>query len=257
MTADPIRPISHASTNAKVLSITLAQLTPQCRVLDVGAGEGYFSMRVGQAVQQRWSVRPADIIAACDVHPQLFRYPDVACQQIPASGELPFPDGSFDVTCSLEVIEHVEDQFGFCRELLRVTKPGGSVILSTPNVLNINSRVRLLLSGFPTLFDPLPQAEIDVVHTSGHIHPISYYYLAFALKRAGAKTVRVDFDRFKRSGQALRLLLWPVLALGNLGFTMRLGRKKPLVLQENDSILRAMRSREMLVSRSVVVVATK
>jgi 2-polyprenyl-3-methyl-5-hydroxy-6-metoxy-1,4-benzoquinol methylase len=47
----------------------------------------------------------------------------------------PFATGEFDVTLSLETVEHVPFPEQFVRELGRVTKSGGTLILSTPNVL--------------------------------------------------------------------------------------------------------------------------
>jgi SAM-dependent methyltransferase len=251
-----IRPISHASTNRRVLDLVLPLVGAGTRVLDVGAGEGYFSQLLGEHVATRFGVAPADVVHACDVHPEYFRYAKVPCAPIDPSGRLPYDDATFDVVCSLEVIEHVEDQFHFCRELLRVLRPGGTAIVSTPNVLNVNSRWRTLHSGFAVLFDPLPQSEVDVVHTSGHIHPIGWYYLALMLRRAGARTLRLEFDRHKRSAHLLRALLWPVLVLGQLGFRRQLARKKPGVLRENAEILRELNGTGMLTARSVIAVVT-
>jgi len=48
-------------------------------------------------------------------------------------GHLPFPEGHFDVVISRYVIEHLEDPGLVFREFHRVLKPGGKVILATPN----------------------------------------------------------------------------------------------------------------------------
>jgi SAM-dependent methyltransferase len=55
---------------------------------------------------------------------------------------LPFEKESFDTVCSLETIEHLseEEQPGFLRELLRVLRPGGLLILSTPNRNSLSKR---------------------------------------------------------------------------------------------------------------------
>lgn len=45
---------------------------------------------------------------------------------------LPFVDGAFDLACALDIIEHVDDDEGALRELSRVTKPGGTLVISTP-----------------------------------------------------------------------------------------------------------------------------
>lgn len=50
-------------------------------------------------------------------------------------GELPFDDGSFDVVESLDVLEHVPHPQRYIAELTRVLRPGGAVLLVTPNRL--------------------------------------------------------------------------------------------------------------------------
>lgn len=48
---------------------------------------------------------------------------------------LPFPDDSFDVIESMDVIEHTPDDLEYVRELTRVLAPGGVILLVTPNRL--------------------------------------------------------------------------------------------------------------------------
>lgn len=53
---------------------------------------------------------------------------------------LPFQSASFDAVNLVEVIEHIENQPQLIREIARVLKPNGLVLISTPNVLNVMSR---------------------------------------------------------------------------------------------------------------------
>ncbi|MDX1686720.1 MAG: class I SAM-dependent methyltransferase [Candidatus Promineifilaceae bacterium] len=46
---------------------------------------------------------------------------------------LPFADDVFDFVLSNEVIEHVADDAGYAREMVRVTRPGGRMLLFAPN----------------------------------------------------------------------------------------------------------------------------
>jgi SAM-dependent methyltransferase len=252
-----IRPISHRSTNDKVLQIVLPLLEPGIRVADIGAGEGFFSQLLGEHVKSKLGLEPAEVITACDIFPEYFRYPAVSCLKIGADGRLPYDDESIDVACSLEVIEHVEDQFAFTRELHRILRPGGLAIISTPNVLNLNSRWRNLHSGFATLFDPLLLSSADPVHTSGHINPVSYYYLAYQLRRAGFASTSVAYDRFKDSARFLLIICGPMIWIGNQLFKQRLNSRKKDVAAENESILSEMWSLGMLTSRSVIAIARK
>lgn len=58
----------------------------------------------------------------------------VALHIVNAAGEgLPFPNGYFDLILSHEVIEHVADDRQAVREMVRVLKPGGRIVLFCPN----------------------------------------------------------------------------------------------------------------------------
>src|SRR5688572_10913970 len=254
---DEIRPISHQSTNAKVFSLALPHVRAGARVVDVGAGEGYFSKMVGDRVASELGRTPESALAACDLLPDFFRYSGVRCDPINPDGTLPYPDGAFDVACSLEVIEHIKDQFSFTRELYRVVRPGGVAIVSTPNVLNLNSRVRYLHSGFTVLFDPLLLSSDAPRHTAGHVNPVPYYYLAYQLRRAGFRSVTAHYDRFKTSARALLAAWGPFIGVAHGLFRRRLAVKKPDVVAENADMLRELNSIRMLTSRSVIAVATK
>jgi SAM-dependent methyltransferase len=47
---------------------------------------------------------------------------------------LPFPDAFFDVVTCLEMLEHDRDPFGSVREMRRVMRPGGALVLTVPNI---------------------------------------------------------------------------------------------------------------------------
>lgn len=61
------------------------------------------------------------------------------------SGRLPLADSSADVVASVETIEHLENPRAFTRELVRVAKPGGWVVITTPNQLSLLSLLTLLV----------------------------------------------------------------------------------------------------------------
>jgi SAM-dependent methyltransferase len=77
---------------------------------------------------------------------------------------LPFDDASMDGVLCLEVIEHLSDLqyqhattlsglFAFLDELFRVVRPGGKVLISTPNAASIWTIQRALLKQVPMMYD--------------------------------------------------------------------------------------------------------
>ena len=86
------------------------------------------------------------------------RYPglpdEVIFRAANLDGALPLADASVDTAAAIEVIEHLENPRAFVRELTRVTKPGGWVVVTTPNQLSALSRLCFLGKGvFPAFQD--------------------------------------------------------------------------------------------------------
>src|SRR6185369_14438344 len=216
---------SHAMTNEKVLELLARDDLSRRKLVDIGAGEGYFCKMMGDYLKGKYAVSPAGVLSACDLFPETFKYPEIGCDRIDANGRLPYGDNSFDAVSCIEVVEHIEDQFRLVRELFRITKPGGRVIMTTPNLLNINSRIRFFYSGFGLLYNPLPLHSKDPVHLGGHIHPVTFYYVAYIFYRAGFTTVNTHFDRKKRSAMAWSFLFYGPLIAAYAGYRLALRAK--------------------------------
>ena len=226
-------------------------------MLDVGTGTGMFARALCGYCRSEHGLEPRAHVAACDMDPASFECDDIECDRAAPDGRLPYADESFDAVLSIEVVEHVEDQFAFLRELVRVTKPGGRMIVTTPNTLNVNSRLRTLAWGFPLLFDPLPLADGDARRLGGHIHPISPYFLAFNALRAGREGIELHSDRTKRSAALLTLLCSPFLLLDGGYQAARLRRKHPDVARANRGLLGAVSGWRLLTGRTTVLRATR
>jgi SAM-dependent methyltransferase len=74
--------------------------------------------------------------------------PDVEFQPADLDrGPLPLEEASVDATAAVEVIEHLENPRAFCRELARVTRPGGWIVITTPNQVSALSLLTLAVKG--------------------------------------------------------------------------------------------------------------
>jgi 2-polyprenyl-3-methyl-5-hydroxy-6-metoxy-1,4-benzoquinol methylase len=97
--------------------------------LDGGSGGGHFSAAACH--------RGANV-TSLDVGPNLLEQVKKRCDSTRVIGsilDLPFPDESFDVVMSTEVIEHTPDPERGVRELCRVVRPGGVLVVTSPNRL--------------------------------------------------------------------------------------------------------------------------
>ncbi len=110
----------------------LDRLPPGTTVLDVGCGIGGSSRILARDYGFHVTgitISPQQVRRAQELTP-----PDLSVQfQIDDALALSFPDTSFDVVWSIEAGPHMPDKAQFARELLRVLKPGGILVVADWN----------------------------------------------------------------------------------------------------------------------------
>ena len=108
-------------------------------LVDVGCGIGRFLEYAGDLTHAYIGV---DVVR----HPGLSE--DAAFYRADLDREsIPVATASADIVAALETIEHLENPRPFCRELVRILKPGGWLVLSTPNQLSVLSLLCLIVKG--------------------------------------------------------------------------------------------------------------
>ena len=144
------------------------------QVLDLGAGQGALSARLADLGYQ---------VTAADVDASDFRAVEgIEFKQL--NFDVPeeiahFVDthkSEFDAVCGIEVIEHLQDQWQYVANLKKMLKPGGIMVLTTPNTTSWLSRLLFLFKGRFHQF-----ADEDVSY--GHIAPITPFELSLILER--------------------------------------------------------------------------
>jgi len=139
---EPVVPDPALDRKFEVLTEEMAALLPVASYLDAGCGDGRYLAALATLGPLPGRIVGVDIAesildtarratAAAGVEPELLR----------ANLErLPLADAEFDLVVSVQVIEHLLDPAAGLKELARVLKPGGTLLLSTDNRRNLITR---------------------------------------------------------------------------------------------------------------------
>jgi MPBQ/MSBQ methyltransferase len=110
----------------------LQQLLPGTTVLDVGCGIGGSSRILAR--DYGFAVTGVTISPGQVARAQQLTEPGLSCRfQVEDAMALSFPDHSFDVVWCIEAGPHMPDKLGFAKELMRVLKPGGILVVADWN----------------------------------------------------------------------------------------------------------------------------
>ncbi len=115
------------------------ELLGNCRekkILDAPAGRGGLSKMIRG--------KGANVISL-DLTPPLEDVPYWI--QSDLNQNIPFRSGEFDGIVCVEGIEHVENPQFLVREMFRILKSHGTLVITTPNTLNLRSRIKFLFTG--------------------------------------------------------------------------------------------------------------
>jgi len=95
------------------------------QILDVGCGTGTMLTHLARFGAARGVDMDLEAVGYCH---------DRGLQQVTQSGadSLPFEKDTFDLVTALDVVEHIDDDLGALREMRRVIKPGGLLLLTVP-----------------------------------------------------------------------------------------------------------------------------
>ncbi|MGH7772396.1 MAG: class I SAM-dependent methyltransferase [Candidatus Binatia bacterium] len=232
---------------------------PRGNVLDIPAGGGEQSadlLKIGYKV------------FLADMFPLADRNRNLAWCQADANEGFPFRNEIFDYVLSREGVEHLENQARFIRECARVLKPGGKLVLTTPNIMHLGSRLSHFLAGQRILRRGLVNEVQTLRNVSGgrfyhgHVFLIDYFRLRYLLRLSGFDKIEVFTDRMSPTSIAFAWVVPILFAASKLAIKMsiRKYRKKGLrvparsVFQE---ILTHVFSPALLFGKRMIAVAQK
>ena len=141
--------------------------SPSVRALEVGPGSGVylptlcslFGEVVTSDIEESYLERASNLSSA---HPNLsMKIDDITNSSLPES--------SFDLILCTEVVEHIPDSASALREMHRLLKPGGKLVLSTPqrySPLELTAKIAFL----PGIIDIVRCVYREPILETGHIN---------------------------------------------------------------------------------------
>lgn len=229
------------------------------RLLDVPAGAGGYSKTLEEL---------GYAVVSMDLMPPATRVTPLSWVRADANQPFPFASASFDYVLSREGIEHLENQVGFVRECARVLRAGGTLVITTPNLMHLSARFSYLLTGQRNLKRGLVN-EVQTLRMSrgphlyhGHVFMIDYFRLRYLLRLAGFDELAVYTDRYSPTaiGMApLAPLLWAA-ARFSVWTAARNNRRKGLVTAPapvTDEIIGHIHSAALLFGKRMIVAARR
>ena len=170
-------------THERVIELLKEHLRPELNVIDLAAGEGAFSVKLKEiglnvtAVdldEKNWKVEDIDLLPA-NLDSEF-------------SAKLIEDKEKFDLAVAIEIIEHLENPFQFVRECSKILKKNGLLLLTSPNVESVFSRILFLMTGRLYSF-----GAFETVRPA-HITPIFYWKLDLMLEEAGFEITKETFE---------------------------------------------------------------
>ncbi len=178
---DSIEATQHSYRGTFEEALAVADALPRGRALDVPCGPG----RLAEALSRLgFAAFGADLDAAGHRGRAPFCTLDL-------ERGLPFADAAFGFVYCGDGVEHLENPFALFRELARVLGPDGELVVVTPNYLNMERRLKFLLTGSLARAPKRVSHYYDgAPHDRGHINPLTLTRLAYIAENAGLELVR-------------------------------------------------------------------
>lgn len=178
----------------------IERTVPRGRLLDIGTGYGFF---LALMQSRGWEVMGLEV-SRTGAHYGRKRW---GVPILPQPWEkTSFPEGEFDVVTAFYVIEHLPDPLAFFREVHRILRPGGMIMMRYPHTTPIKDILSLM------------RIKNRLYHLPFHLSDFSPRTMRRALEKAEFKRIKTRIGGF--TAPANPAGKWAGIIFGNLAETL-------------------------------------
>lgn len=190
------------------------------KIIDLSSGDGAILKRLQQKGYRNLTATFFGEHNAWEYKPAEGEFSDFEVfKNVDLLKPLPFEDDHFDFAVNSELLEHLENHRHALSEMARIVKPGGLLVIETPNIMRLQSRLNFMFTGFHkprTDFPPYHKPVGD--HVYFHVFPVYWPVVDFFLYHYGMERVALRWNRWKFFPFLLLSIFWPFIVLNSAIF---------------------------------------
>lgn len=192
--------LARTGTHEKI--IQFLQNEKRGKLLDAPAGSGILSKKLNELGFECY---------CCDINTDGFKAQNIEFRAGNLNANIPFETDYFDYVTCIDGLEHLENPHNAIKEFKRILKKGGKLFISIPNYLNIERRLKFLITGSFTkpVSQEMFKERFNCNTAMMHINLVGYPLLRFMLESNGFCITKLDIDKPKPK----MIFLYPLIVL--------------------------------------------
>ena len=193
LVAEEVNHLLEVKTGRKAEAMNLGEVGPAQSVLDIGCEIGTFLVALKKLFGTESSYDGVDVNATSIAIAKEFCAQHGVTFTLHGSEKLPFKNETFDRVFALEVLEHIRNVDLSLKEINRIMKPSGILIISVPNSTALKSLIKSIVLGPLALAKKIESWPKFAPDQRDHVNNYDFLHLYRILNLNGFKFRQIRY----------------------------------------------------------------